>query len=508
MSLGPTESSPLLLVNGFSTASGSKLEKTRHVSNLCFFFIGAATLVLAILALLLSVFQSLPRIPPLSALSLRKSRCCSKAGPSPCIIIPTTKRRKVDPSRPNFAARIADNLILYDDFHSERSLIDLWQPEVTLGDGNGGFAYYTALPTNVAVEDGALRLRPGLFADLGDMQKRIDDISTGKTIIVSYHAADVMTGNCTPFPACATFHVPNCTCSEFAGCTRIGTPLVTLNPATSGRVSTRGTFDFTYGRLEARMRLPQGDWLWPALWLMPSEALHGSWPDSGEIDLVEARGNAPGVIVGGGQKAGRDTFVTSLHYAGNCWWHTQRTVQASSKILQECQLTQKMNNSCDFSQDFFTFGLFWSDRRMYTYILNDKEEEQILWDIPASAGFGPDDVPMGCHHPPGPRDRDQNEATTIYGSGPYVNATNKNAPFDRPFYIILNIAVGGEQSGCPSPNFWGEHAVWCVRRDPSRPDIAASTLFWNARNEWLPTWDAAKAAGREAFVIDWIKVWQ
>jgi hypothetical protein len=391
---------------------------------------------------------------------------------------------------------------LYDDFTSgKRSLADLWRPEVTLGDGNGGFAYYTASEANVAVENGRLRLRPGLFADLGCIQTGVAN--------ATYGAADVMVGNCAPFPDCATFTIPpeKCTSPDFAGCSRIGTPLVALNPATSGRVSTRGTFDFTYGRLEARMRLPRGDWLWPALWLMPSEKCYGPWPDSGEVDLVEGRGNAPGFSVGG-QRGGRDVFVTSLHYAGNCWWHTQRTAKASEVL--ECRHGPAVT-SCDFSEEFFTFGLFWSDRRMYTYILTNDDDEQILWDINASAGFGPDDVPLGCRQPPGPRERDRNEVTPLEGSGPYANSAGKrNAPFDRPFHIILNVAVGGEQNGCPEfgPNYWGEHAVWCVRRDASRPEIAASTVFWNARNEWLPTWEAAKVAGREAFVIDWVKVWQ
>jgi len=416
------------------------------------------------------------------------NRCPKSSLLGPCF----RSGRTGDPTQPGFAARRDANLILYDDFSSGRvSLTQLWHPDITLfGDGNGGFAYYN--DANVNVTNGQLRINPGLFANLGPLR------TAGNQ---TYDAAAVMLGNCTPFPECATFSLgERCTIPECSGCQRIGTPLVALNPATSGRVSTRDTFLFTYGRLEARIRLPRGDWLWPALWLMPAASDFGPWPDSGEIDLVEGKGNAPGYAVVGGREGGRDAFVSSLHYAGNPWWHTQAMARAPE--LLEC------DEACDFTTEFFTVGLYWSNVRMYAYLLLHGQEERILWDADASKGFGPDDVPLGCRVPPWGRERDQNERTPVKGAGPYINEKSRNAPFDRPFYIILNLAVGGEQNGCPDPNYWGKQAVWCTDRDPSRPEVAASTVFWGARKKWLPTWEAARAEGREAFAVDWVKVWQ
>lgn len=405
-----------------------------------------------------------------------------------------------DTSRQDFGARKEEHLILFDDFSSSSSLQELWHSDVSLfGEGNGGFAYYT--DHNVKVEEGdqQLKIRPGLFRDLGKLQTGVPN--------QVYDAADVMMGNCTPFPECSTFTVGKsfdhdsspCTIADFSGCQRIGTPLVALNPVTSGRVSTRDTFHFTYGRLEARMRLAQGDYLWPAFWLMPNEAKYGVWPNSGEIDLMEAKGNAPGYIVND-KDSGRDVFVSSLHYAGNPWWHTQATAKASELFS---------SSSFDFADDFFTVGLYWTDTRMYAYVLVDNDEtEHILWEANASSGFGPDDVPLGSRAAPLGRERDQNERTPVEGAGPYVNSTHKNAPFDQPFYIIFNMAVGGVQNGCPDPNYWGEHAIWCTEADKSRPEVAGSTVFWEHRDQWLPTWEHAKAAGRDAFTIDWVKVWQ
>jgi len=73
---------------------------------------------------------------------------------------------------------------------------------------------------------------------------------------------------------------------------------------------TVNTFGFTYGKVEARARIPAGDWIWPgknfsdfcfrmnelkwivaAIWMMPRDSSYGGWPTSGEIDIMESRGN-------------------------------------------------------------------------------------------------------------------------------------------------------------------------------------------------------------------------
>ena len=126
----------------------------------------------------------------------------------------------------------------------------------------------------------------------------------------------------------------------------------------------------------------------------------------------------------------------------------------------------------------------------------------------ATKGFGPDDAPMGCRVPPMGRERDQKERTPVFGKGPYAESSSRNAPFDRPFYLIFNLAVGGAQNGCPDPNYWGENAIWCRHSDDFASDLSASTLFWSHRDQWLTSWDAAKMDKREAFTIDWVKIWQ
>jgi hypothetical protein len=423
-------------------------------------------------------------------------------------------------SRPDFAARRNENLVLCEGFDDDDDDDDdakdgtistntWWQADKTLfGEGNGGFAYYT--PDNVIQEDGALHIRPGLFSDLGMITTQGG---------LSYPAEQVLMGNCTPFPACATLDLThqNCTIAEFSGCERIGTPLVALNPVTSGRINTKGRFELQYGRLEARIRLPQGDWLWPALWMMPvNESNYGAWPDSGEFDILESKGNDPKIV--GRSGAGRNMFSSCLHYSGNSWWKTRNSLSATD-ILEQCRNGSVPLEDCDWSTDYFTIGLYWSPTRMYTYALREgivpgstiqeEEEEIILWEVNATTGFGPNDYPLGSNFPPF-----SNEENTPNQNpnGPYVDVANphKNAPFDQPFYIILNLSVGGEINGCPNPGYWGPDAIWCSKNNGNGggETLPARTVFWNNKDLWYPSWEEAKEKKRDSFAVDWIKVWQ
>ncbi|MCJ7616405.1 MAG: glycoside hydrolase family 16 protein [Desulfobacterales bacterium] len=67
---------------------------------------------------------------------------------------------------------------------------------------------------------------------------------------------------------------------------------------TSGRLKTQGLFSFTYGRVEARMKLPYGQGLWPAFWMLGEDVSSVSWPNCGEIDIMEYIGSEPTNIYG------------------------------------------------------------------------------------------------------------------------------------------------------------------------------------------------------------------
>lgn len=93
-------------------------------------------------------------------------------------------------------------------------------------------------------------------------------------------------------------------------------------PIQSGLVKSYEAFSFKYGRIVISAKLPSGDWLWPALWLMPRHSVYGGWPRSGEIDLMEARGNWN--MFAGDTHIGVEQFGSTLHFGtewyNSAWW--------------------------------------------------------------------------------------------------------------------------------------------------------------------------------------------
>lgn len=67
---------------------------------------------------------------------------------------------------------------------------------------------------------------------------------------------------------------------------------------TSARLITKGKFDFTYGRAEARIRVPEGAGVWPAFWMLGNDIDKVGWPECGEIDIMEFIGREPSTVYG------------------------------------------------------------------------------------------------------------------------------------------------------------------------------------------------------------------
>ncbi|GAB3685486.1 hypothetical protein GCM10027589_54470 [Actinocorallia lasiicapitis] len=154
---------------------------------------------------------------------------------------------------------------------------------------------------------------------------------------------------------------------------------------TSGRINSSTSFSTTYGRVEARIKVPAGAGLWPAFWMLGADYLTGRpWPATGEIDIMEILGREP------------NKLYSTLHapaYHGTGGHGGSLTIPGS------------------YADDFHTFAVDWNSTSM-KFTMDDR----IVADV----------------------DRDALEATR----GPWV--------FDHPFYLILNLAVGGDFPGPPS----------------------------------------------------------
>ncbi|MEK3881716.1 carbohydrate binding domain-containing protein [Paenibacillus sp. PL2-23] len=160
-------------------------------------------------------------------------------------------------------------------------------------------------------------------------------------------------------------------------------------PYTSGRLFTEPTFSQAYGKFEARMKLPAGEGLWPAFWMMPQDKEYGGWAASGEIDIMEARGRLLKEVGG------------TIHYGRN--WPNNKSTGAEYHFEGEEDIT-----------GFHVYGLEWEPGELRWYVDGKLYQTINSWD---SWGAG---EPAKYAYP---------------------------APFDKPFYMILNLAVGGNYDG-------------------------------------------------------------
>ena len=127
-------------------------------------------------------------------------------------------------------------------------------------------------------------------------------------------------------------------------------------PYTSGRIKTKDLFEQTYGRFEARIRVPVGQGMWPAFWMLGEDIDEVGWPQCGEIDIMEYRGHEPsilhGTIHGPGYK-GDDSI-------GNSW------------VLE----------GAGFHEDFHVFAIEWTADRIEWFVDGEKYHSVSPSDLP------------------------------------------------------------------------------------------------------------------------------
>ncbi|XP_019641561.1 PREDICTED: beta-1,3-glucan-binding protein-like [Branchiostoma belcheri] len=188
----------------------------------------------------------------------------------------------------------ADQLIFEDNFDT----LDFtkWKHEITAaGGGNNEFQIYVNDRSNSYVRDGILYIKPTLTADFYDEAF----LSTGTLNLYGLTPAD------------------QCTSNFNGGCWRQGTADYPIPPIRSARLTTTKSLSFTYGRVEVMAKMPTGDWIWPAIWLLPMHNEFGGWPSSGEIDIMESRGNR-NLTDASGNSIGVDHMGSTLHW-GPYW---------------------------------------------------------------------------------------------------------------------------------------------------------------------------------------------
>ena len=168
---------------------------------------------------------------------------------------------------------------------------------------------------------------------------------------------------------------------------------------TSARLVSKRKGDWTYGRFEIRAKLPTGKGAWPAIWMLPTTWAYGGWPDSGEIDIMEQVGYEPQVI------------HASVHTKA---YHHVINTQKTAKTPVETAVT-----------GFNVYTVEWTQKEIRAYV-NDRRYFTF-----------------------------KNERLTDPG------ADYRQWPFDQPFHLLLNIAVGGTWGGARGV----DESIWPQRME-------------------------------------------
>ncbi|MEM7297392.1 MAG: glycoside hydrolase family 16 protein [Bacteroidota bacterium] len=155
---------------------------------------------------------------------------------------------------------------------------------------------------------------------------------------------------------------------------------------TSARITTKGLQEFTYGRIEARLKTPFSQGLWPAFWMLGADIDTNPWPAAGEIDIMELRGQQPSIVAG------------SIHGPG---------YSGGNPVTDEFHLIDGR-----FDTEFHVFAVEWGPN-FIDYFVDGRLYQQIT----------PQSLPEGTE---------------------WV--------FDKDFFLLLNVAVGGGFVGSPSEN--------------------------------------------------------
>ncbi|WP_132700217.1 glycoside hydrolase family 16 protein [Reinekea marinisedimentorum] len=204
----------------------------------------------------------------------------------------------------------------------------------------------------------------------------------------------------------------------------------TTLPYTSARLRTKNLADFKYGRFEISAKLPSGQGTWPAIWMLPTDYVYGTWAASGEIDIMEAVNLGTDSDASDAQSGETERRVYgTLHY-GETW---PDNVYSGTNY--------ELADGSSPADDFHEYAIEW-------------EEGEIRWYV--------DDVHYATQTSDGWYTQYEDE------NGDTVNGTGA-APFDEYFHIIMNLAVGGDwaanvnDTGIDSSAFPAQMAVDYVR---------------------------------------------
>ncbi|KPI97194.1 Beta-1,3-glucan-binding protein [Papilio xuthus] len=292
-----------------------------------------------------------------------------------------------------------------------------WIPEVMFPQGPD-------FPFNVYLADGTMRLENGLL------------IISPVLLESKYHEGILnealdLSKNCTGM-------IGTWECSRTASGAQI------LPPVATGKITSKNVFNFKYGRVEIRAKLPDGDWLMPEINLEPRDNVYGNTDyGSGLIRIAFAKGNA--------------VYAKKL-YGGPIMYNLEPYRSFHLK---------KKNGKNNWSSDFHNYSLIWKPDGMELYV-----DGELYGTVDPGQGFHTSATQNGVTH------------ATHWTQGTVM------APLDTMFYVSLGLRIGGINDF--------DDVYFKPWKNRARKAVLN---FWSAKDYWLETWSDADMK------IDYVRVY-
>lgn len=182
--------------------------------------------------------------------------------------------------------------------------------------------------------------------------------------------------------------------------------------STSASITTEGKFDFKYGRVDVRAKIPTETGMWPAIWMMPARPEYG-WPMLGEIDIMELISDEPNKIWA--------TIHSGIYHTDDYYFKKGGTYTLESGT---------------FFDQYHVYSLVWEPDLMSFFV-----DDQLIIEI-----------------------NEWKNWTADRKNGQLVNIQERPfpAPFNRNFYLKINLATGGWSKDVDETTRWGEHTTMKV----------------------------------------------
>lgn len=324
-------------------------------------------------------------------------------------------------------------LLLEDNFDSLNTSV--WKPEIKIPfDPDYEFCVYHNRKNHeklVQVRGGNLFIRPLMLED--------------------YYGENVT--------AYGRLQLNGCTSTINIECMRQAMSFNILPPVISARFTTNERFDLRFGKIEIRAKFPEGDWLYPEMWLEPRYPTYGTNYASGRILLGLSRGN---------ENLMNATDSSKIYDSRRLDFGVR--IGPSLNEIREKLVTKVNESGPRWTKDFHVYTTFWTSDG-FTFLVDGETVGRIS---PDEKGWM---------------------------NSPYIN--RKAAPFDQEFFITIGVGVGGVRVFPDGiQNRYGMRKPW------RNVEAKAMLNFWNSRDQWLPSWkEDGKESTKTAFVIDYVKVW-